>query len=61
MSREQYKTEINKILEYSETYQILNSNPTKLFKKELDSIVRYGVERDVLNKSEENPRLAEYW
>lgn len=60
MSREQYKTEINKILEYSETYQILNSNPTKLFKKELDSIVRYGVERDVLNKSEENPRLAEY-
>lgn len=51
LSPEQCKAEM--ILGDSGTYRILKSNPIKQFRNELETLVQYGAERDILNKQEE--------
>lgn len=53
LSVEQYKKEMERILEDRSTYQILKSGPSKRYKQELKSIILYGVEKGLLNKHEE--------
>lgn len=43
---------MKRILDDRDTYQLLNSNPSKLFKNELESIIRYGADNKLLKKHE---------
>lgn len=54
LSLEQYKIEMDRILEDRSTYQILKSDPSKCFKKELKSIIHYGTERGLLSKKKKS-------
>lgn len=53
LSQEQYKTEMNRILEDKNTYQVLKSDPSRQFKAELESVIVYGKDKELLNKHEE--------
>lgn len=43
LTKEQYKLEIDKLLGDGNTCEVLNNNLTKKYKKELEKIIKYGV------------------
>lgn len=44
---------MDKILNDRETYKLLNPNPIRKFKKELEVLIYYGVRKGISNKHEE--------
>lgn len=52
LSVEQYKEEINRILSDGDTYQILSADPSRSFRKKLETIIQYGVDHKLLSKQE---------
>lgn len=52
LSLQQYKDEMNRILSDNSTYHTLSADPSKVFKKELDLIIKQGVDNKFLNKQE---------
>lgn len=52
LSLEQYKAEMNRILNDEDTYQPLNADPSKLHKERLELIVQQGMENKLLSKQE---------
>lgn len=52
LSLDQYKGEMNRLLEVSDTYRLLTSNPSKSVREELERIIRYGIDNQLLSKNE---------
>lgn len=43
---------MERILSDTDTYRLLNTNPSKFFKNELDLIIKYGTNNNFLSKQE---------
>lgn len=52
MDKLDYISEMNHILSDVDTYQVLQNNPTNVFKRELDKLVAKGFSSFILNKKE---------
>lgn len=52
LSLDLYKGEMNRLLEDSDTYRLLTSNPSKSVREELERIIQYGIDNQLLSKNE---------
>lgn len=52
LSLQQYKSEMERLLNDTETYQLLNGNPSRSFKEALEHIIKDGMDEGFLSKQE---------
>lgn len=59
LNKAQYDTVMGDLLNYMQTYKVLKGNPTKQYKKELETLVKDGKEKGFINEKEEKYIIPE--